>query len=259
MHNDPLRSVEQILWWAALALIAAGLALAFMPPGPIPPGVVFGAGLIALGLNMLLGGDVIAGPEPRAFTARGQVVRGRLEVAAGLSDLSVDDGGSDRIAAIRFGPFGQPAFTAEGGMAHLGLKNPPLRPNIARWEARLADNVLWDIDARSSLGELRLDLSRLRLETVRARTILGRIHVACPQRGYARIDLKTAAGAIEVSVPPEVGATIRVRHGALGTVTVSNKRLLAPAPLHYVTPDYETAAAQVEIDVQAAAGEVILS
>ncbi len=258
MQNNSLRRIQIILCWAGLALIAAGVALDFMAAGPALPGLLVGGGLAALGLNILLGGDLVAGPEPRAFTARGQVVRGHLEVAAGLADLNLEAGESDRIAALCFGPFGKPAFRAEEGVATLGLKNS-LLPNLARWQAALAGNVLWDVDARSSLGDLRFDLRDLRLETVRVRTLLGRIVITCPLRGYTRMDLWAAAGEIELAIPPGVGAQITLRQGGLASVAVENERLMALGTHRYVTADYDTAAAQVEVVIRSAAGDVILS
>ncbi len=260
MQNNMLRRLQIILCWAGLALVAAGVALDFMAAaGPALPALLTGVGLAALGLNILLGGDLVAGPEPRAFTARGQVARGYLEVGAGLADLSLEAGESDRIASVRFGPFGRPAFRAEGGVARLGLRNPPLLPNIARWQAALAGNVLWDIEARSSLGDLRLDLFDLRLETVWARTLLGRIEVTCPVRGYTRMHLGSAAGEIELIVPPGVGAQITLRKGELASVAVENERLMPLGPHRYVTADYDTALVQVEVAIHSTAGDVILS
>ena len=253
------RRIAQLLWWVSLALIITGLVL-WLSPGMafMPPGILVGSGIVVLGLNLLIGGELIVGAAPRGFTARGQVVRGMLHVKAGLADLAISAGANDRIAAVRYGPMGKPGFSVEGGTAYLYLKNAFLRPNISRWQAGLATNVLWDVNARSSLGNLRLDLRSLRLEQVTAHTTLGQMLVACPARGYVRMALSTGVGEISVTIPPDVGAQVVLDRGALTTLEIKNKRLLIDDQHRYATPDYETAAAQVELHIRSAAGDIIL-
>lgn len=254
------RRIKIGLFWGGLVLCAAGALLLALPAAQIvPPGVVLGAGLVALGLNVLLGGDFVAGPEPRTYSARGQVVRGRVEINAGLADVSLRAGPGDRVATVTFGPFGNPEVGVDGGVASVRLKSPRLRPAISRWRAELADNVLWDVEARSGLGNLALDLRRLRLERVQARSVLGRVHVTCPDtRGSRELELHTVLGEIVVTLPEGVGAQITIKRGALGSVRQKNERLLAPGPGRYITADYDTAAARVDIRIASAAGDITL-
>jgi hypothetical protein len=162
------------------------------------------------------------------------------------------------VATTRYGPIGRPHFTAEDGVADLRLKGSILRPNIARWQADLAGNVLWDIDARSSLGDLVLNLVDLRIEQVSAATMFGRLAIACPARGYVQIDLRSAFGVIEVRVPPDVGARVTVERGELSTLSIKNERLLALSQRRYATHDFDSAPAQVEIHIKSTAGDVFL-
>jgi hypothetical protein len=255
-----LRRFEQVLWWIGVGLIAAGLVMLVVPgAGRLLAGALIGVGLAALGVNMILGGELVAGPEPRGFSARGDVARGYLDVAAGLCDLLVRTGPSNRIAAVRYGPVGRPEFTVEGGVARLRLASQPLRPNITRWEGNLADNILWDVQARSSLGHLRLDLREMRLQNVTAHTSLGAIRVVCPLRGFVTMELSSFAGDVEVIVPVGVGARVTVEPGPLATFTLKNERLLAEGQRRYATPSYETAESQVEIAIRCTAGDIVVS
>lgn len=243
-----------------LALIGGGLVLLFVPGvGRGLPVALLGGGLAALGADVLLGGDLRTGIEPRTFSARGEVARGRLVADCGLADLVVRPGPLDRIASVAFGPLGRPAFDEANGVATLQLASPRLQPNVSRWRADLAPNLLWEVVVNSSLGHADLDLRDLRLEHVTAYTSLGRVRIVCPERGHVEMDLRTAAGEIEIVLPPEVGAAIEVQIGALGAVTVNNKRLLAPDQRRYLTADVETAAARATIRIEAAAGNVILT
>lgn len=259
MQTNPLsRRIGQILWWTALALVAAGITLAVAPVSlGLPPVALVGAGLILLGVNTLLGGEMIAGGGPRTFAARGVAVRGQLDVKAGWADLTINEGPNDRVATVQYGPLGKPGFQVQEGVARLRLTNALLRPNITLWRTDLASNVLWDVTARSSLGNLRLNLERLRLERVEAHTWGGRLSVACPDRGYVEMQLSTRIGEIEISVPPAAGAEIIVECGPLGTVTSRNDRLIALGQ-RYVTPEFESAPSQMSIRVRASSGDVYL-
>lgn len=259
MEINPLyRRIGQILWWIALLLILAGIVLAVAPLSlGVPPVVLLSIGLGLLGINVLLGGELIAGRGPRVFSARGQAVRGYLTVNAGLADLTINDGPSDRIAAIQYGPLGKPGFAVSEGVARLRLNNAFLRPNVTLWRADIARNLLWDVTARSSLGNLRLNFAALRLERVEAHTWGGRLSVTCPNRGYVEMNLSTRVGEIEIAVPEDAGAEIVVDVNGLGSVTSRNDRLLALGR-RYVTPNYESAPSQVAIRVKAGSGDVFL-
>lgn len=255
-----LRHVELALFWGGLLLAVAGAVLFAVPAVAVPAPVVLGGGLAALGLSLLLAGEVIAGPAPRSYAARGQVVRGQVAITAGLANVVLRGGLSERVAAVTFGPFGKPQIGVEEGVARVHLASPRLRPSIAGWRAELASNVLWDLEAKSSLGSLSLDLSELRLERVSAQTWMGKLSVVCPEtRGRTEIALKTVVGTIEVIIPEGVGAQVTVVHGSLGTVRQKNERLLAPGQRRYITTDFESAASQVDIRIEAVAGDVLLS
>lgn len=256
--NSLARRIAWILWWSALALVAAGAVLLAAVDRAAAGTALIGGGLAALGLNLLLGGELIAGPAPRTFNARGQVVRGELVARCGLCDLAVGEGPSDRVAAVQFGPLGKPDFQVDSDTARLLLRNG-LRPNIARWKADLASNVLWDIDARSGCGDLALDLGGLRLERVSAHTALGRLRVICPPRGYVQLELGTTIGVIEVLIPPETAARVTLHTGALASVTIKNERLLAEGQSRYTTAEFEQAASQSEIAIRCTAGDVLIA
>lgn len=260
MERDRVRLLAVRLLWGFGVLLTGGGIAALALRAPLSGSILLGGGLVALGLNVLLsGGELSLGLAPRPFTARGVVVRGLLEARTGFSDLRVASCSPDRIAAIQYGPFGRPEFRAAEGVAYVGLKGSLLRPNIAPWRADLAPNVLWDLEARSLLGDLSFDLRNLRLDHVTASTALGRLSVIAPVRGYVSLELKTTIGEIALQIPPSTGARISIRRGRLTTLRIKNDRLLAVGAHQYSTPDAETADAQVEIQIEALAGDIILT
>jgi hypothetical protein len=252
------RQMAQALWWIGLIMLVAGISLIVLRFRFY--GVMLVGGSFAIfGFNALIGGEIVAGPEPRSFSARGAVARGRLEARTGLCDLAIGTCGSDRIAATQYGPLGKPGFEVRDGVAYLRLAQTAFQPNVTAWRADLASNVLWDIEARSFLGELELDLSDLRLEEVVVRTGAGYLRVTCPTRGYTRMSLASGIGEIEVKIPSQVGVKLAIKRGALATVTINNERIQTIKRNRYATDDFETAAAQAEIHVNISAGDVILS
>ncbi len=251
------RALSQILLFGSLIILAAGAATTFTGIRIIAPGLWVGAGIAGLGLSALLAGELIASSEPRPFTARGQVVRGELDVRAGPCDLTVGACGTDRVATVVHGPFGKPKFKVEEGIATLTLDNG-LIPNITQWQADLARNVLWDIDLRAGLGDLTVDLSSLRIERFAARTRLGRLSLICPARGYTQMNLRSGLGEIEVRIPEHVGARLNIKHGALATVKIYNERLIALDDHRFTTPEFEASSAQVEIRIHSAAGDITI-
>lgn len=252
------RQIAQALWWVGLVMLIVGIALAVLRFG-FPGYVLIGGSFVTFGLNALMGGDLIAGPEPRPFTARGAVVRGRLVARTGLCDLSVGICGSDRIAAVQYGPLGKPGFEVRDGVAYLRLVQAAFQPNVTAWKADLANNVLWDIEADSFLGDLSLDLSNLRMEEIKVKTTLGFVDIVCPTRGYTRMNVRSSLGEIEVKIPPQVGAKLVIRQGTLATVNIQNERLQPTRRNRYATSDFETAPAQVEIQIETAAGDIVLT
>jgi hypothetical protein len=250
-------AAARFFFWIALIVGIAGIGMSFAGVRVLPSAALIGVPLAALGLSILLGGEMVAGGAPRTYAVRGQVVRGDLVARTGPADLAVGAGGIDRVASMRHGPLGKPKFTVEDGVANLRMSNPII-PNIAAWEAKLAGNVLWDIDARSGLGTLSLDLTNLRIERVVAHSSMGRVEIKCPSRGFAQLFLSAGLGEIDLTIPEHVGARVMITRGALSDVEILNERLQALDAKRYATPDFETASAQVEIKIEPGSGDVII-
>ncbi len=248
------RGVGQVMCWIGLPLLIGGIA-AFAAGSRLGGGIALGAGLALLGLDVLLNGELVAGPEPRPFSARGGVVRGHVEARTGLCDLRVARCGPERIAGIVYGPFGKPSLDVVDGVAEISLRTG-FPPSITRWQSDLASNVLWDADIQSFMGDRLLDLAELRFESLSARTKLGRLSISLPRRGYARMGLENSLGDIEVFIPPETGVKVMVKRGPLATVQVKDDRLIEHQPGRFSTPDFDSAPAQIELTIDTWGGDI---
>lgn len=255
-----IRLFKQALWWIGAGLFAAGLILP--ATGSLPSmtgGIITGVGMALVGANILFGGDFIVGPEARTFSARGDVARGDVVIDAGLADITLSKGSIEKIATVRCGPIGKPHFDVEHGVAKLTVKSPKFWSNIARWQARLATNVLWDVNVTSTLGHIYLDLSGLRLEKVEISTTRGQIYATCPDRGYVNMHLEAQQGNIEMHIPPGTGASVALDLAATCQLSIMNERLRETPDGYLVTGDYDTAGSQVNISVRALQGTVIIN
>jgi hypothetical protein len=242
------------MWWIGLPATIVG-AVIFILGIRLAGGLTLGIGLVLIGLNVLINGELVAGPEPRPFSARGSVVRGHIEARTGMCDLRIAQCGPERIAGIVYGPFGKPGLEVIDGIAQIRLM-AGFPPPITRWQSDLAGNVLWDADIRSFMGDLLLDLSALRFESLRASTRVGRLSVALPRRGYATMDLRNSLGDIEVFLPAETGVNVTVKRGPLSSVVIRDPRLAEFRPGHYGTPDYDSSPAQIELTITCWSGDI---
>jgi hypothetical protein len=251
------RIAQGLFWFGVLSLFAAS---ATMVLGLTVPAAITGAlGLAALAANILVAGEIVALAEPRPFSVRGAVVRGKLESHSGLSDLIVGACGTDRVASVVFGPIGKPGFEVIDGSANLRLNQTFAQPNLTRWQANLAPNVLWDIDTSSFVGEHVFDLTSLRIDQMKCHSLMGRIRVQCPSKGHAYIHCRTRFGVLEMLIPQNVGAKMTIERSGLTTMDIRNGRMTKIGENLYATPDYETASAKVEVVLQSTAGEIIIT
>lgn len=253
-----LRRIVQITWWVGLSALVIGL-VSLVGPFNLSSALFMGAGAALLGINVLVAGELSTGLEMRAFTIRGPVVRGRVDIRAGLNSVLLGSGGSDRVAAVQCGPLGKPRFEVVDGVAHLRLGKAAGLPNVAEWSADLAGNVLWTADLRSWLGDQVIDLRQLRVEELWAKNAFGHMTVICPHRGYTRMHLRTTIGRIELSIPQDTGVRITLKRGALSALAVQNDRIQVVDKAHCVTPNFETASAQLDVTIETTAGDIFLT
>src|SRR5687767_6773429 len=90
--------LARIIFWLSVLAGIASLVAIFANIPLLPPAAMFGLTAAAFGLSTLLGGEVIAGPQPKLYTVKGAVVRGEIEVRAGLADFALESGKPDRVA-----------------------------------------------------------------------------------------------------------------------------------------------------------------
>ncbi len=86
----------------------------------------------------------------------------------------------------------------------------------AGWQLQLNSQLPLELTSKMAVGEQRLWLTRLNLQTLEAQTVIGRTIVALPQKTIALINLSTVIGEVVVYVPS--GANVQIETDTALTV-----------------------------------------
>ena len=232
--------------------------------------------LVGIGAVILVGA-FIPGPWRRP-TARGAGPAGWATPVAERLDLGLE-GAPDAEVMVTFGAgrlaIGQAGAgmlvdgTCEGGVkAERGAPgrvrlSPPAPSNLSwnhppySWRIGLSGEVPLSLRVETGAADSELDLSALCLAELRLRTGASETRVTLPAAaGFTRVDAEGGAAAIRFRVPDGVAARIRTAI-ALGSSDVDHARFpRTPAGDAWQSPDYETAANRVEIEVRGGVGSV---
>ncbi len=123
------------------------------------------------------------------------------------------------------------------------------------WDLKLAEGVPLTLRLDTGAAEGRLDFSRLQLTEIHLHTGASSTSVILPaQAGYTRAEFQAGAASIDLTIPAGVAARIRAT-GGLASISVDRQRFPRQAGT-YVSPDYETAANKIDLQVQTGVGSV---
>lgn len=123
------------------------------------------------------------------------------------------------------------------------------------WDLKLAEGIPLTLRLDTGAAEGRLDLSRLQLSDFRIHTGASSTSVTLPaQAGYTRAEFHAGAASLDLTIPSGVAARIRAT-GGLANISVNRQRFPRQAGA-YVSPDYETAANKIDLQVQTGVGSV---
>jgi hypothetical protein len=81
------------------------------------------------------------------------------------------------------------------------------------WDVQLNDQVSWTLDIGSAVGDVRLDLSDLRVGELTLDSGIGSVDVTLPQRGAVQAKIDGGVGDITVAIPPGAQARVRADQG----------------------------------------------
>ena len=83
----------------------------------------------------------------------------------------------------------------------------------SEWDVQLNEQVRWTLDVGSGVGDVRLDLSEVRVSVLTLDTGIGSADVTMPRQGAVRATIDGGVGDITVAIPPGAQARVKVDQG----------------------------------------------
>lgn len=125
------------------------------------------------------------------------------------------------------------------------------------WSVRLNRDIPLALDLEIGANEAVLDLSDLRVSEVHLKSGANSTDMRLPANsGFTRLRISSGAASVNLHIPQGVAAQIRSRSG-LSSINVDSQRFPRVAQ-DYRSPDYDTAANKVEIDIEMGVGSVTI-
>lgn len=124
------------------------------------------------------------------------------------------------------------------------------------WTLSLAGEIPLTLEFDTGAGEARLDLHDLKVTEFILHSGASSTTIDLPaSAGFTRVSIEAGAASVSIRVPPEVAARIH-SGGGLSSIDVNSQRFPSIGPNLYQSPDYDTAANRVEMDVSMGVGSV---
>jgi hypothetical protein len=120
------------------------------------------------------------------------------------------------------------------------------------WELSLTEDVPVDLEIATGAAQVRADLERLTVPVLRLDVGAADVEVVLPRRGRTVVRARAGLADVRLVVPDGVAAAVRDR-SALTGVTIDERRF--PRGVDgFRSPEFESAADRVEIDLEGGVG-----
>ncbi len=224
--------------------------------------------LIALGVWFVSRTFVRPSPteiEPGSVPLQG-ASRAELELQHGAGELRVSAGAApDMLAEGMFGGGLRYEAKRKGELldVEMKMKVEPVTflnwaPGGYDWDVKLNADIPLVLKCETGASRSILDLRELHVTELKLETGASSTEVTLPAAaGYTRVKVQAGAARVDMRVPGGVAARIKTS-GALASMTVDETRFPG-FDNRYQSPDYESAANKVDIDVETGVGAVTVS
>jgi hypothetical protein len=123
------------------------------------------------------------------------------------------------------------------------------------WAIHLNREIPIALEVGTGANETVLDLTDLRITQLHVHTGASATEVSLPSSaGYTRVSCEGGVAGLKLIIPANVAARIRY-HGGLSSMNVNSARFPRSGDV-YQSPDYDTAANKVDINIQMGVGSV---
>jgi hypothetical protein len=256
------------LFWGTVLVLLGGLMLADAAGvrfvgGVRPSEMFFPVLLMLLGAAVILGvfwrGRVETEQDSVDLQGASQV---RLRINHGAGSLKLHAGaGAGQLARGEFAGGLRQSARRSGDRLEVNMRPRqelfvfPFFGSLTAldWDVALNADVPLELKLETGANRAELDLRDLRVTGLQLDTGASDTRLTVPARGRLRADLNFGAASMDITIPDGVAARISVDHG------VSEVQVAARFPRVggvYKSPDFETAANAVDLDIDAGAASI---
>ncbi len=124
------------------------------------------------------------------------------------------------------------------------------------WDLALSEEVPLILEIGSGASDVQLDLTYLRVTELKIETGASATTVQLPATaGFTRVDVDSGMASVKLHVPEGVAARIHT-DGGLAGFNINEARFPKVSDNTHRSPDYDTAANKIEIDVETGVGSL---
>lgn len=193
-----------------------------------------------------------------------QEAQANIDFGAGRLGLDSLPTASDKLVVVDYtvgtlGRLPRVGLDKEGGRGVLriaGGENLRVGPRAEpdQWTIHLARNIPLDLTVRMGAADGSLDLTNLRIGTLNLDVGASSVLVRFPtEAGATRAFVNAGAASLTLEIPPNVGARI-VADSGLASIDASSR--FSRSGGVYTTPDYQTAANRLDLELKAGVSSV---
>lgn len=126
------------------------------------------------------------------------------------------------------------------------------------WDVRLNNQVPLMLNLNTGAGEVRADLSDLKVTDLTLKTGASSSEIVFPANaGMTRAKIESGAASVDIRIPHNVAARIHAS-GGLSSIDVDGGRFTSQGGNVYLSPEYESAQNKVELVVTMGVGSVTI-
>lgn len=260
-----------VLWrfWPVL-LILIGLKTLIGSGRSILVGSITAFAMFAvLGLSLYISwSQATEKPTITSVTERlGNFSRAKIDIEFGAGDLKLDGmaGAGNLMEATaehRGASTGiSKEFTQSGGAGQLKLTLTPearrlLGEKKDKWQLHFSREIPLDINFKSGLSNLDLDLSPLKVENLGLDIGASKLLLKLPVSGTSKVTVKSGVAEVEIAIPPGKAARIKVA-GGLSSSDIDEKRF-PRVDEYYISPDFNSSSNRIELDIGSGLSRIII-
>ncbi len=122
------------------------------------------------------------------------------------------------------------------------------------WNLELNPQIVYNLALKTGAGETRLDLRKLKITDIRLNTGASATKILLPETaGTTHLSIKAGMASVEVNVPENVAAQIKIQSG-LSDIKVNQDRFGLSGDGRYVSNGFETAENKIYINIEGGFG-----